>query len=363
MSIYDQIANPNTGNFLQNLQIMDSLKNRAHQRRMQEIQAGKSLQQQQAVQAEQESFQKGTEYIKQKMGKQVADFANENMADVDIDVIENAKTYDDIANYLLGLPGQEERSKIFLGMAEKMRDRVKKETEDERKLSDEMMSEIGGMLSESAALEKKGMTDEAAQKYNDVMNIVKDDPRYKDIDEIQEVVQTFGDYKPGLAAYMNFTSTIGTKVREQQRAEEQLTETKRHNKAMEVISDEKNMIRKLKEGKGAEFKSADANAIYRFAVGFHGGMFDEQGNLKLLDPNKAKDVQDLSELAAILYSRGKVKTHNEAISEAAKQLDMDSDERPEPTEKHIKMLKEHPEKRNDFDEIYGEGKAKEILGE
>lgn len=117
------------------------------------------------------------------------------------------------------------------------------------------------------------------------------------------------------------------------RLEASARELERHHKAMEKTADLKVEAAKLKAGKSGSFKSSDGRAIYSMSVGYHGGMFDSDGNIKMLDPKKSQDVQDLSALAAILYQRNKVNTHNEAISMAAEQLDMQSTETPTETKK------------------------------
>ena len=93
------------------------------------------------------------------------------------------------------------------------------------------------------------------------------------------------------------------------------------------------------EGKNLkEWKSADAKALYSMAVGYHGGLFDENGNVIMVKKGLSKDIQKLSMTAAKLLNKGKAETHNEAISLAADLLDM---------EKSLPM----PETQEEFDAL------------
>jgi hypothetical protein len=194
-------------------------------------------------------------------------------------------------------------------------------------------------MREAAQLEDAGDTIAAKQAYEQNMNNILSDPSFKDNPDVQKFFNHYKDYQPNRAKFVYSISFLGQKSRndyETAKARgETLAESQRHNAMMEQIADEKTMVAKLKANKPESFKSADANTIYRMAVGFHGGIFDENRQLKFLDPEKAQDVQDLSEMAAILYSRGNVKTHNEAISEAARQLKM---KKTAPAEDRLEML-------------------------
>lgn len=374
MSILEEIANPKGINVGESLKLMDMLETNKINRKLADIQAGSYLQKMRADAARTEAMNKGYKYIQDKLGGKkepaqapllqdnlnagsadiaqsaakgefkspepimlnkemvpaIVDFSQKNLSKVDPGEIDKAKTAEDIAATIGAVPGMENVGKFYLDVSKQIHDRISKETKEQRDQMEQAMEVFGNPMKEVATAEQSGDTETAKRIYEQTIANIAKDPRFKDIPEVQNLIDTFDQYQPGLGKYMYITTMMGSKARDQFQKEagqemdkKQLAETVRHNKAMEKISDQKAMIADLKANKPAGFKSADANTIYRMAVGYHGGMFDENGNLKMLDPKKAQDVQDLSSLAAIIYSRGKVSTHNEAITEAAKQLNME----------------------------------------
>lgn len=71
-------------------------------------------------------------------------------------------------------------------------------------------------------------------------------------------------------------------------------------------------------------KAADANSIYKQSVGFFGGTFDESGNIRTLDPLLANKVQELSNLAQVIFREaseaGNPMLHGEAVTMAIKEM-------------------------------------------
>lgn len=67
---------------------------------------------------------------------------------------------------------------------------------------------------------------------------------------------------------------------------------------------------------GGELPGAsDSNAIYRQAVQLFGGLMDEQGNIRALDPQNQQNAQAVAAEASRIYASGGV-THAEAVQRA-----------------------------------------------
>ena len=248
-------------------------------------------------------------------------------------------SFTDLGMTLSKNPQMQQEAAFWLDYGNKVEKKLAEQTADEKADAQKMIEIYGNSMREAAQLEDAGDTIAAKQAYEQNMNNILSDPSFKDNPDVQKFFNHYKDYQPNRAKFVYSISFLGQKSRndyETAKARgETLAESQRHNAMMEQIADEKTMVAKLKANKPESFKSADANTIYRMAVGFHGGIFDENRQLKFLDPEKAQDVQDLSEMAAILYSRGNVKTHNEAISEAARQLKM---KKTAPAEDRLEML-------------------------
>lgn len=72
--------------------------------------------------------------------------------------------------------------------------------------------------------------------------------------------------------------------------------------------------------KGGELKSADESLMYRQAAELMGGMFDESGNLRALDPSIRPKVQQIATRATELFQQGGI-TRSQAVTMAAKEID------------------------------------------
>lgn len=353
MSIYDIIANPKGGgSFLQGLQVMDSMRNRKEQRTLLQMKQQDLLANRQAGARKAAAMEQGRGMIRDKLspmappeerpvieGERPTDLEGQpiegpqqaqqamgpmfqSVANVKTSDMEDAETFQELNKLLMSVEGMEDTAKTFYDMAEKTKDRLREEGKVDRKQNDALF-EISGLHSkEISELEEAGKPEEAAAKFDQMRELVLNDPRFAENEDIKTFYEKFPDYTQGIGKFLYLSTRVTQEAREAVYGEPKEKETKRHNIAMEGIANQKNTIARMKEGKGSGFKSSDANTLYKFAVGYHGGMFDESGQLKFLDPEKSQDVQDLSELSAILYSRGKYQTHNEAVSAAAKQLDM-----------------------------------------
>lgn len=375
MGILDQIANPMAGqpSGIQNLQVLENLKTRRMQRQQMERQEGVQTQ---AL----ERQQKGTEAIQQ---FQDADY-KEIISPIETVSSDDIRKGEGLDNLILELTKlNDPRAEFFQKIKEKANETARDETKEQRERSDQLMSMSGGPMAEVADLEDAaaksqnpqeaaGLIEQAANKFNTIKEQIMAHPVLSKEEDIVSIFDTFGEYQPGTGKFLYLTTMEMDKARGQVQEEKRMaetkrktkvaeTETERHHKKMELAKKQEIALKTMKENKPPEFKSSDATALYKFAVGYHGGMFDDAGNLKMLDPGKTQDVQDLSAFAAIIYSRGKAQTHNEAVSIAAEQLGM-SGAGKEPTEEHINMLKSNPDRKADFDELYGTGAADRYLG-
>lgn len=77
---------------------------------------------------------------------------------------------------------------------------------------------------------------------------------------------------------------------------------------------------KQTDSKGGELKSADESLMYRQAAELMGGMFDESGNLRALDPSIRPKVQQIATRATELFRQGGI-TRSQAVTMAAEEID------------------------------------------
>ena len=69
-------------------------------------------------------------------------------------------------------------------------------------------------------------------------------------------------------------------------------------------------------------ESSDVNAMYRQALGLFETITDQQGNIRLLDPNKTADVQAITTEAARLLQSGEASNIADAVTKAARKQGM-----------------------------------------
>lgn len=69
-----------------------------------------------------------------------------------------------------------------------------------------------------------------------------------------------------------------------------------------------------------ELKSADESLMYRQAAELMGGMFDESGNLRALDPSIRPKVQQIATRATELFQQGGI-TRSQAVTRAAEEIE------------------------------------------
>lgn len=79
---------------------------------------------------------------------------------------------------------------------------------------------------------------------------------------------------------------------------------------------------KVTQEAAPELASSDINAIYRQSLGLFETMTDQQGNIRLLDPNKTADVQAITTEAARLYESGEASNIADAVTKAARKQGM-----------------------------------------
>jgi hypothetical protein len=426
MSILDDIANPKTPNFLEGLRLMENIETSKTNRRIAEIQAGRALQKMQAEREAQKQQSQGMSAIRDYYSQNaptstttvptaqaatpptgtpaaptgtanvpngktetglgaISPQAIQSVLKIPTDQLNNVQSLDQLVGTLAANPQMAEQAKMFSTMANQAREHLQKQSAEKIKEGEKISTIVGGMFEGVSRLEDAGDMKGAQAQWQTVMNFINKDPTFQGNEDVQKFIKAHQEYRPGAGKLMLLSTMTGIKARDQLQQEQQMTETARHNRATEAASAEKlslkEQIKTLKENKPESFKSSDANAIYRFAVGFHGGLMDENGNLKLLDPNKTKDVQELSAKAADLYATGKAKTHNEAISMAAEQLKMESKWPWQETsmtgaskpmkkvdisninQKSIDYLKANPDQLKAFNEKYGEGAGESVLGQ
>ena len=81
----------------------------------------------------------------------------------------------------------------------------------------------------------------------------------------------------------------------------------------------KRPVKKSGTGEGG-VKSADESLMYRQAAELMGGMFDEAGNLRALDPEVRPKVQQIATRASELFKQGGI-TRSQAVTMAAEEVE------------------------------------------
>ena len=81
----------------------------------------------------------------------------------------------------------------------------------------------------------------------------------------------------------------------------------------------KRPVKKSGTGEGG-VKSADESLMYRQAAELMGGMFDEAGNLRALDPEVRPKVQAIATRASELFKQGGI-TRSQAVTMAAEEVE------------------------------------------
>ena len=305
------------------------------------------------------------------------------IAQIPTDAMNNMEGLDKLTGELMSNPQMQSQAVMFSNMAKNARAHLEKQSEAKRAEGAKLSTIAGGMFEGVARLEEAGDIQGAQKQWTTVMNFMKNDPNFQKNEDTVKFLESHKEYRPGSGKLMLLATMTGLKARDQLQEETKMAETKRHNVATEKTADKAAMtaqLKKLKENKPDSFKSSDARALYSFAVGYHGGTFDENGNPKILDPELTKKVQELSARAADLYSDGKVKTHNEAITMAADQLGMETvwpwreaGAKGQPktskvdtsgiNQKSVEYLKANPDQLEAFNKQYGAGAGEAVLGQ
>lgn len=79
---------------------------------------------------------------------------------------------------------------------------------------------------------------------------------------------------------------------------------------------------KAAEKAAPELSSSDVNAIYRQALGLFETLVDQEGNPRLIDPNKTSDMQAITTEAARLLQSGEASNIADAVTKAARKQGM-----------------------------------------
>lgn len=238
MSILDDIANPQIPNYLQGLQTVENIQNQRVNRHLQEIRTGMALQQimqqrqaantiqqflqpqqpQQAQQpspapAERPSTREGVPAA-QPLPKEIAAKVFAPFQNAPTDLMQKAETTNDLADTLAG-QGNQETAKMYYDMSSYYTDLARKETKEQRDLSQQMFANMGNNFYQIAKLEDQGNKDQAKALYNQTKDLIMKDPRFANDPEVKQFFQMFPEYQSGLGKYIYTTTMYGQKARDQ----------------------------------------------------------------------------------------------------------------------------------------------------
>lgn len=247
MSILDEIANPQTPNYLEGLRFMDNLETSKLNRRIAEIQAGQTLQEMQMQREAAARRQQGTEYISERLSRPQATTQKAisregigpptpitmpsgevklapapapapsnplyNIKQIPTDQIRLADTYRDIADFLA--KNDDERAKSYYDLADKQMAEVRSESEAERKQFLQTLETVGNQFYKVSKLEQQGNSEEAQAQFDQAKRMLANDPRFAEDDKIKKFLSAYPSYAPGLGTYIYATTMSATKAREQ----------------------------------------------------------------------------------------------------------------------------------------------------
>jgi hypothetical protein len=272
MSILDLIANPQVPSYLDNIKVMETVKDRQAARQAQEVQSGIALQKLQMQKEQAAQQQKAYETIQSRLNptaptqtalqaagqpskqttpalqatgqqpipeyiKAPAEQAQpqaqpqnniqqnpvvKTLSQVPTNYIKEARNLIDLTNEIAGMPGvPKETQTMLVNLRKDAEDRARTQTQDEINRENEMNATIGNMLYGASQLEDSGNIPAAEAEYNNVVNFIANDPRFNSTESVQQFLQAHSTYQPGLAKLMYFATEVGAKARDQLQKEKQ----------------------------------------------------------------------------------------------------------------------------------------------
>ena len=269
MSILDLIANPKVPSYLDNIKVMENIKDRDTARRAQEVQSGIALQKLKMQQQEFSQKQKGYAFIgealkpKTEMTKKTEQDTAEipqyirkpqeqptevpevtpaeeqqiaaqqatpppqpvneyalrpylkNVSQLPTAEIGRAKDLTDLADRLAAVPGMKDQAQMFYDLSQKALEHAQSQTKEQRLQAEQIYEVIGNNFKQASDMEDTGNFESAQKLYSETMQRLQTDPRFKQNQDVQNLLTTFSQYRPGLGHHMYISTMYGQKARDQ----------------------------------------------------------------------------------------------------------------------------------------------------
>ena len=269
MSILDLIANPQVPSYLDNIKVMETVKDRQAARNAQEVQSGIALQKLQMQKQEFAQKQKGYGLISEalkpktqatkKTGQDTTEIPQyirkpqeqptevpevtpaeeqqiaaqqatpppqpineyalrpylKNVSQLPTAEITKANNLTDLGLLLAGIPGMQDQAKFFADMGEKALTHAENQTKEQRLQAEQIYEVIGNNFKQASDMEDTGNFESAQKLYSETMQRLQTDPRFKQNQDVQNLLTTFSQYRPGLGHHMYISTMYGQKARDQ----------------------------------------------------------------------------------------------------------------------------------------------------
>lgn len=238
MSILDAIANPQIPNYLQGIQVMDQIQNNRVTREMNQIRAGKYLQDIMASRQAMANQAKGSQVIQNFLsGGSSADTASASGPQIPAGAptpdqqtvanavrpftmmhtsqIKNAQNLTDLGNALMAIPGNEKRAKQFYDVADQIYKRIDTETPQDWNQAQTLLEATGNQFERISNLEDAGKFGQAKKLFDQTREMMMNDSRLQGNQYAADFYNHFSQYQPGMGKYLYNSTMMGQKVRDQ----------------------------------------------------------------------------------------------------------------------------------------------------
>lgn len=246
---------------MEQLQFQDALEARQTRRQMQELGMQKTEQEMRLRETAAQEGIRGRKVIEEAMTKAspIDEMAN-SVQNISTDEIERNPDFTALGMKLGTIQGFESQSQTMLNLGQKMREHALKQSQEDRDEAQLLSEQTANPFGNVSRLEDEGKIDEAKQLYDQTINFVLNDPRYKDNEMIQQFYGGMREYKKNRGKLIYLTTMAGNKSRDQAQKERQLdieaqkvtakdtkAETKRADELRDRITNDNMVLSRLKD--------------------------------------------------------------------------------------------------------------------
>jgi hypothetical protein len=129
--------------------------------------------------------------------------------------IGRAKDLTDLADRLAGVPGMKDQAQMFYDLSQKALEHAQGQTKEQRLQAEQIYEVIGNNFKQTSDMEDTGNFESAQKLYSETIQRLQTDPRFKQNQDVQNLLTTFSRYRPGLGHHMYISTMYGQKARDQ----------------------------------------------------------------------------------------------------------------------------------------------------